>query len=323
MTSQNNTIVLAGPADAFSATELDDLDNNAHTITSGGQVAFNSTPIAGTANVVQLAYENGTVWQQNEAGNWYSIINDGNGNFSGVGPTTVSPISLQTITLPPNGPNTTLQAGQDLGDSFILSNSNFPQHVEFDILGSDTVGTLTADGTPGINGTAPVTGSAEVFQGAGVNLDVQGGVQISEASVDQFVQDSGTLSLEGTTTLNMNGFYSPSVTDDNGSLLLNGTIDVGALGKNVLSLTDINVVGGLIVESGENDTIDLGQGPPKPGSDDEEQTGTVTGTDFRLDAGVLNFLYPKGFNGTIGPLDSPLANDPSMVFSRRSRLSTQ
>jgi hypothetical protein len=44
------------------------------TITSGAQQAINGNTIAGTSNVILQAYINGTIWQLNSFGNWYSVV---------------------------------------------------------------------------------------------------------------------------------------------------------------------------------------------------------------------------------------------------------
>jgi endoglucanase len=64
--SPNNTVVTtAGPA-------IEDASGNAWSITAGGQVAVNGVADPTTANVTELAYENGLVWQENTAGLWWS-----------------------------------------------------------------------------------------------------------------------------------------------------------------------------------------------------------------------------------------------------------
>jgi hypothetical protein len=65
--SANDTIVKAGSTSA-----IVDAAGHKWTITSGGQVAVNGTADATTANVTELAYVNGKVWQENTANNWYS-----------------------------------------------------------------------------------------------------------------------------------------------------------------------------------------------------------------------------------------------------------
>ncbi len=64
--SANDTVVLAG-----SSAAITDASGNAWTITSGGQVAVNGTADATTANVTELAYVNGTIWQENAASLWW------------------------------------------------------------------------------------------------------------------------------------------------------------------------------------------------------------------------------------------------------------
>ncbi|HET6609736.1 MAG TPA: hypothetical protein VFG62_23905, partial [Rhodopila sp.] len=65
--SPNDTMVLAG-----SSGSVTDAGGNAWTITSGGQVAVNGTADMTTANVTELAYVNGNVWQENSANLWWS-----------------------------------------------------------------------------------------------------------------------------------------------------------------------------------------------------------------------------------------------------------
>jgi hypothetical protein len=64
--SNNDTVV-----DAGSTAAITDANGNQWTITNGGQVAVNGTVDAVTKNVTEMAYVNGTIWQQNSAGYWY------------------------------------------------------------------------------------------------------------------------------------------------------------------------------------------------------------------------------------------------------------
>lgn len=55
-----------------------DANGNAWTLqasTNGLQVAVNAVPDTTTSQVVQLAYVNGTIWQQNSGGSWWSKVN--------------------------------------------------------------------------------------------------------------------------------------------------------------------------------------------------------------------------------------------------------
>jgi Cellulase (glycosyl hydrolase family 5) len=58
--SANDTVVKAG-----STAAITDASGNLWTITSGGQVAVNGAADTTTANVVEIAYVNGVVWQEN------------------------------------------------------------------------------------------------------------------------------------------------------------------------------------------------------------------------------------------------------------------
>jgi hypothetical protein len=65
-TSKDNTVVLG------TAGKIVDAHGNTWTITAGGQVAVNGKVDTTTANVTELAYEKGLVWQENTAKLWWS-----------------------------------------------------------------------------------------------------------------------------------------------------------------------------------------------------------------------------------------------------------
>lgn len=64
-TSPNNTTVPP-------AASITDAAGNVWTIGTGAHVRENGNLAGTTANVTQLAYVNGTVWQENSAGLWWS-----------------------------------------------------------------------------------------------------------------------------------------------------------------------------------------------------------------------------------------------------------
>jgi hypothetical protein len=64
--SPNDTVVKPG-----ATTAITDASDNKWTITAGGQVAVNGTPDMTTAHVTELAYVNGTVWQENANALWW------------------------------------------------------------------------------------------------------------------------------------------------------------------------------------------------------------------------------------------------------------
>lgn len=65
--SANDTVIKAG-----SASKITDGNGNVWSITSAGQIAVNGITDASTANVLEIAYVNGAVWQENSAGLWWS-----------------------------------------------------------------------------------------------------------------------------------------------------------------------------------------------------------------------------------------------------------
>jgi hypothetical protein len=64
--SANDTVVKAG-----STTVITDTSGNQWTITNGGQVAVNGTADTTTSNVIELAYVNGTIWEENSSNLWW------------------------------------------------------------------------------------------------------------------------------------------------------------------------------------------------------------------------------------------------------------
>jgi hypothetical protein len=77
MSSPNNTTVLAGSGKAI-------VDNNGTVWTiKGGRVVRNGVPDTFTANVTELAFKNGVLWQENTAGLWYARVGNAPGNYHG------------------------------------------------------------------------------------------------------------------------------------------------------------------------------------------------------------------------------------------------
>lgn len=83
--SPNNTVITTVGPVITSAT------GTTYGISSGGQVLVNGVVDPPTANVIELAYVNHVAWQENSSGNWYS--------YTGLGPTTVSPLVGEVITV--------------------------------------------------------------------------------------------------------------------------------------------------------------------------------------------------------------------------------
>lgn len=98
--SPNDTVVMVRSGAAIS-----DASGNAWTITSGGQIAVNGVTDAVTSNVIELAYVNGRIWQENTSGLWYGKTKPSGSWSAG---TTVSP--LKTITISASEANVSVAA---------------------------------------------------------------------------------------------------------------------------------------------------------------------------------------------------------------------
>jgi hypothetical protein len=126
--SPNDTVVLAG-----STAGITDANGNVWTITAGGQVAINGVTDTATATVAQLAYVNGTIWQQNTAGLWRgeTVPNDS--------------WSATTPTAPMPAPGPVTGTGSDtlvlaVAEDYYLGNAQFTVSMD----GIQMGGTFTA-----------------------------------------------------------------------------------------------------------------------------------------------------------------------------------
>jgi hypothetical protein len=84
--SPNDTVVTAG-----SKSVITDASGNTWGITSGGQVAVNGVVDAITANVVELAYVNGEIWQESSGNLWWGKTTPG-AAWAPTGGTATSPL---------------------------------------------------------------------------------------------------------------------------------------------------------------------------------------------------------------------------------------
>src|SRR5579859_4952792 len=85
----NTTVTTVGP-------QIIDSHGSTFAINSSGQVVINGTADTATKNVVELAYVNHVVWQENSAGNWYNYLGTP-GSYGG--PTTASPLTTESISI--------------------------------------------------------------------------------------------------------------------------------------------------------------------------------------------------------------------------------
>lgn len=114
----SNMFAVTLPASANDATvttvgpQLVDASGNTYSISSTGTILINGTSDPTTANVVELAYVNGNIWQLNQAGNWYEYLGTP-GSYGAA--TTISPLpTAEAITVNAVGQ-------QIAGDAFILT----------------------------------------------------------------------------------------------------------------------------------------------------------------------------------------------------------
>lgn len=83
---------IQAPGSPAPPTALNDPSGNAWTITPSGQVAVNGVVDPTTANVIEIAYVNGKIWQENSQNLWWSKSAPADGWSNGNG-TPVNPLS--------------------------------------------------------------------------------------------------------------------------------------------------------------------------------------------------------------------------------------
>ena len=171
----------------------------------------------------------------------------------------------------------------DANDSFIFAGTaaNTPPTLNF-LGGSSTVNALEING---IVGVAATTNYGNVNQQPGANVEVTGGIQISNGSMTDAFFPGDTLTVDGASTIDNGGTFA---LDGPGNFVLNGTVTVGADGNNVLDVSQGIVSGGTIVQNGGM-----------------VNAGTVTATDFQVNGGALQIGGLTGFDGTIGGPSGP------------------
>ncbi|MEA2740440.1 MAG: hypothetical protein QOH05_3747, partial [Acetobacteraceae bacterium] len=98
--SANDTVVTGTTA------AITDASGNKWTITSGGQVAVNGVADTTTANVTELAYVNGTIWQENASKLWWGETKP-NAAWSPAAGTATSPLPASPTPTPAPTPKPT------------------------------------------------------------------------------------------------------------------------------------------------------------------------------------------------------------------------
>ncbi|HBK05049.1 MAG TPA: hypothetical protein DDZ81_04210 [Acetobacteraceae bacterium] len=148
-------MVLAG-----SVASITDASGNQWTITAGGQVAVNGTTDTTTANVTELAYVNGSIWQENASNLWWDKTSPTASWAPGTG-TSTSPLPAP-ITIAAGTASATVSASQV---SIAATSGN---HMLF-LSGSGDIVSLT-----GGTNTVTDTGSANTYilPAAGKGTDI-------------------------------------------------------------------------------------------------------------------------------------------------------
>ena len=150
--SKNDTVVTGTSA------AIVDASGNKWTITGGGQVAINGAADTTTGNVIELAYVNGTIWQQNTSKLWWGETTP-NAAWSPQAGTATSP-------LPATPPPTPTPPPTSANDTMVLAGASTAI-----VDASGNKWTITGSGQVAVNGTADTT-TANVSELAYVNKQV-------------------------------------------------------------------------------------------------------------------------------------------------------
>ena len=191
--SANDTVVQAGSASAIT-----DASGNQWTIANGA-VQENGAAAGYSANVSEIAYVNGTVWQENAGNLWWSWNGTawpGNGTTTSPLPATAPPVTSDTIVVSAGGTATPVTAPSTVsGDTFSLTSAGVTNAV----LGA-TPTFVQFTGASGANvtgGSAPsivaASDGANTFTAGSGYMDVTGG---AGADAYNFTASSKFLAVE-------------------------------------------------------------------------------------------------------------------------------
>lgn len=174
--SPDDTVVLTG-----SGKSIIDASGNAWTIAAGGVVQENGANAGFSSNVTEIAYVNGSVWQENASKLWWQWSNGGWSGGNGIA-TSPLPSAPPPYTPPPStapsGTGPVQVSGQSGGLSVVLGSGStsmsFLQTPSLLVTGGSGTSTLTFDGAANVTvGTGPMS-VTEGTNGADV-YTVQGG----------------------------------------------------------------------------------------------------------------------------------------------------
>ena len=294
ITSPNDTIVLAG-----STAAIQDGKGNAWSITASGQVAVNGAADATTANVKELAYVNGAVWQENTASLWWSktLPTDQWAGGSSTSPVPVKPVASPNDTTVAAGSATIITDAA--GNAWSLTSSG-------QVAVGGVADALTANVTElaYVDGTVWQENQAGLWWGKAAPSDAWGpaaGTATSPLPAPAQVPVSISVTPAGA-TLQINSLTAAGTTLD-GDVFSLGTDGViqAVLGSastsiSVLGATPVNLTGGSaaasVLTAATNNTFTPGSGALTvtggPGADSyvfHAGSGLLTITDFSVAKG--------------------------------------
>ncbi len=147
-TASANDTVVTGTTSAIT-----DTSGKIWTITSGGQVAVNGITDTTTANVTELAYVNGTIWQENSNNLWWGKTTS-TASWSPAAGTATSPLPASTTPTPTPTPTGAIGSGSDTIVLTMSEDADGPAGAA----GRDAEFTVNVDGQQ-IGGLQTVTAS--------------------------------------------------------------------------------------------------------------------------------------------------------------------
>jgi sugar lactone lactonase YvrE len=135
---------------------------NAWTITTGGQIAVDGTVDTTTKNVIELAWVNGTIWQENSNHLWWGETQP-NASWAPAAGTSTSPLPPALTPALPPGPSS-----DETGNGALAGETGISGPAGSIIDASGNTWTITTGGQVAVNG-APDTTTKNVIELAYVN----------------------------------------------------------------------------------------------------------------------------------------------------------
>jgi hypothetical protein len=127
----------------------------------------------------------------------------------------------------------------------------------------------------------------EVAQGAGSYVDVTSGLTVNNGVLTVAQQAGAQLVLDGSSLIENGGTLIGTSPGGQGTVTVNGTVTVAAIGSNTLDLEGVQATGsGAVIQRGENDITHVSK---------------VNDLQFQIDGGALVIDNALPFDGTIGP----------------------